>query len=54
MMGNIYDGNWEDDKKHGKGEFICANNDKYVGEFKNDIKSGYGTYFWVNGDKFSG
>ena len=33
--GNVYEGEWNDDKSHGKGTYIFKNGNKYVGEFKN-------------------
>jgi hypothetical protein len=40
--------------KHGLGEEIFANGDKYVGCFKNGKPDGYGEYFWKNGSVYKG
>ena len=57
--GDIYEGEWKDNKSHGQGTFFyLADNknkgDKYVGEYKDDKKSGYGTYSYADGDKYVG
>ena len=60
--GAKYEGEWKDNKKHGKGIFIsshylnCENNPglKYDGEFFNDKFDGYGKVVYSNGDKYEG
>ena len=37
-----YKGEWNDDKRHGHGELIYRNGDKYVGYFKEGMKNGKG------------
>ena len=34
--GDIYDGQWEEDKKNGRGELHYSNGDYYEGEFVDD------------------
>jgi len=47
--GNIYEGEWVNDKKHGHGKYIFKNGDIYEGEFKNDEINGKGI-FYINHD----
>jgi hypothetical protein len=41
-----YEGEWVDDKWHGKGTLNLKSGDKYVGDFKNDMRNGHGKYTW--------
>ena len=58
---HIYEGDWLNDLRHGKGIFICNKNcAKYEGEFLNDERNGIGFETssdgtvkkgeWVNGE----
>lgn len=39
--GDVYDGNWVDDKKNGRGKYYYASSgDCYEGEWRNNVKSG--------------
>ncbi len=38
----MYEGNWEDDKRHGKGKRIYGNGDIYDGNWEKSKKVGYG------------
>ena len=49
-----YDGDWKDNKRHGKGTFTWADGSKYVGEWKNGLKQGKGTYTDTKGKSTSG
>merc|ERR1711920_1072908 len=53
--GNRYEGQWLDDKRHGRGQFVCAE-DKcvYDGEFAFGRKEGRGVYKMPNGQILSG
>jgi hypothetical protein len=31
VKGNVYDGEWKNDQRHGKGQKIYDNGDKYIG-----------------------
>ena len=42
--GNMYTGQFKDNKFHGQGRFKWASGDIYVGEFKDGKKHGQGTY----------
>ena len=59
--GSKYEGQWRNDKKHGKGVFISQNYNnpkligiKYEGEFNNDKIEGYGVGKYTSGDKYEG
>jgi hypothetical protein len=41
--GDIYVGEWRDNKRNGQGTYTFANGDKYVGEYKDDKRNGQGT-----------
>ena len=41
----MYDGEYIDGKREGKGKFICENGDYYVGEFKDNEFNGKGKLF---------
>lgn len=53
-----YEGQWKDDKFHGRGILIFGEGqwkgDKYEGEFKDDKFNGKGTYTWYSGKIFTG
>ena len=42
VNGDVYDGEWRDDKCNGKGIMDYANGDRYDGNWKNNMKSGKG------------
>ena len=51
--GDVYDGEWKNNKKHGEGYYLFATGDEYSGEWKND--SFYkGTLTYDNGDTYTG
>ena len=52
--GHIYNGEYKDDKRQGKGTYSWPNGDKYVGEWKDDIRHGHGTFTLATGDKYVG
>jgi len=52
--GDKYEGEWENNLKHGEGTYIWANGDKYEGEWKDGKKHGDGTYTWADGGKYIG
>lgn len=52
--GNVYDGTWKKNMKHGKGTFKCVNGDKYIGDWVDDQMHGKGTYYSNNGDRYEG
>lgn len=48
--GTKYQGEWKDNKKHGKGTVIYKNGDKYEGDWAFDMRHGIGT-LWIYKDK---
>ena len=54
VNGDKYDGEWQDDNKHGHGTYTRANGNKYEGEFRNDKINGHGTFTLANKDKYEG
>lgn len=42
MDGAIYEGEWSNDKKEGRGEYVYYNEERYIGDFREDKKEGYG------------
>ncbi|ORC84508.1 putative phosphatidylinositol-4-phosphate 5-kinase-like protein, partial [Trypanosoma theileri] len=52
--GDIYEGEWESDMKHGKGTYTYASGDRYEGEWYRGKKHNRGTYLFANGDKYVG
>ncbi len=49
-----YKGNFVDNKKQGRGEYIWENGDKYDGEWLADTQSGQGKWTWSSGDRYEG
>ena len=52
--GDVYVGEWEDDKRNGQGTYTYADGDVYTGNFKDGLSSGYGTCTYADGDKYVG
>lgn len=53
--GDVYYGDWVDNRRHGMGTFIYANGNKYSGMFERGKKSGIGDFTFVSlGDSYSG
>ena len=50
----IYDGEFKEGKKDGKGKLFFNNNEIYTGDFKNDCMEGNGVYQFKNGDLWEG
>ena len=51
---NIYEGDYQNNKRDGYGVFIYENGDKYEGEYMDDNINGKGVYTWANGNKYEG
>jgi hypothetical protein len=48
----LYQGEWVNDRAHGKGQLLWPNGKKrYDGEFKDGLKHGYGYQYTAEGDK---
>jgi hypothetical protein len=52
--GNIYIGEWLDDRFDGVGEYIWADGRRFIGGFKRDKIEGRGTGFWPDGRIYEG
>ncbi|CAG9310321.1 unnamed protein product [Blepharisma stoltei] len=52
--GGVYDGDFVDGKRCGKGKFISKGKDVYEGEWNNDLPNGIGKYTWAYGDIYEG
>ncbi|XDD51042.1 hypothetical protein AB3N59_04485 [Leptospira sp. WS92.C1] len=52
--GEVYSGNFKNDKRHGSGMIQYRDGDRYVGNFLNDKKVGVGKYQFSNGAVFNG
>lgn len=44
-----YEGQYHENKRHGRGTFLFADGSRYIGEYKADKKHGLGTYTYLNG-----
>jgi hypothetical protein len=49
--GRKYEGEYEEDKKHGFGTFIWADGRKYIGNWSKGKQHGKGEYYMANGEK---
>jgi len=49
--GTVYEGMWENGKRHGAGTLFLANGDVYQGDYALDLKDGPGTFFYVSKKK---
>ena len=53
--GDIYEGNWKNNKKEGKGVYYFnQKGEKYKGNFFDDYPNGKGIYYYKNGDRYEG
>ena len=52
--GNTYEGEWSNDKMHGRGTFVYASKAKYEGEFADNVYSGHGIYTFPDGAVYDG
>jgi uncharacterized membrane protein YhaH (DUF805 family) len=51
----IYEGEWKDGERHGKGTFTSANKkEKYIGEWKFNGRNGKGIQTYSDGSKYEG
>ena len=49
-----YEGQWQNDKKHGRGLFVYSDKSKYDGIFVNDQYEGLGKFTWPNNNCYFG
>ena len=52
--GDIYEGEWKNDLREGRGVLKFSNGDFYEGEWKNDLREGRGVLKFSNGDNYEG
>jgi hypothetical protein len=52
--GRVYEGEWENDLKHGRGYELFPNNSSYEGQYVNGKPEGVGTYNYANGEIYDG
>ena len=54
LLGDMYDGEWENDKRNGHGVMKYADGDVYDGEFRDDKKHGHGVFKYADGGVYDG
>ena len=54
MAGNVYEGDFINNKRTGKGVYRWANGDVYEGDSLDGERTGKGVYRWANGDVYEG
>jgi len=54
LDGGRYEGEWVDDRIHGKGKSVYSNGNVYDGEWTDGRINGYGTLTYQDGDKYIG
>lgn len=53
--GNFYDGQWKNDRKHGRGEYkYLLTKENYKGEWRNGQKDGRGIFTFSYNDYYDG
>eukprot|EP00667_Euglena_gracilis_P002645 EG_transcript_2648 len=52
--GDVYTGEWLENRKHGRGVALYASGHRYEGEWKNDKKDGHGTFTYDQGTSYTG
>ena len=52
FFNQFYNGEFEDDMRHGYGVYVWPEKGKYEGHFEHDKKHGYGIFTMNNGDRF--
>jgi hypothetical protein len=52
--GDVYEGEWLNDKAHGKGTYIHMDGAKYTGEWREDKQHGFGVETWPDGARYEG
>jgi ankyrin repeat protein len=51
---SMYEGDYHNDERHGKGKYTLANGDMYEGDYQDDKMHGKGKYTLANGDVYEG
>ena len=52
--GRIYEGEMENDRKHGHGIELLPDGSRYEGTFVNNKPDGMGIFLWTNGESYDG
>ena len=52
--GSVYEGEFKEGKKEGRGIFSYDNGNTFKGEFKDGFKDGFGCFLWSKGDAYEG
>lgn len=52
--GDVYQGQWRNNRPHGEGRYTTLRGDEYVGHFHNGRFQGQGSYRFSNGDQYKG
>ena len=53
--GSYYEGEWRDNKAHGKGKYVFENESSvYIGDFSQDLKEGKGIQTYKDGSSYEG
>ncbi len=52
--GGVFEGNYQNDLRHGYGKMMWANGDIYEGNYENGYRSGFGKMIWADGDIYEG
>jgi len=52
--GGVYEGDYEDDKKNGKGKYTWSDGGVYEGDYKDDKMNGKGKFTWPDGGVYEG
>ena len=54
FSGRLFEGDWQNDTKFGRGFELYPNGNAYEGYFVNGKPEGFGTYIWYNGEIYDG
>ena len=52
--GDIYEGDYKNNKREGKGIMYFDDGDTYEGDYKNDKADGKGIYYYNDGERYEG
>ncbi|WP_166333201.1 MORN repeat-containing protein [Sphingobacterium chungjuense] len=52
--GGTYNGDWQQNKRHGYGVYNWKDGVRYEGEFRQDKREGKGSYYWPSGERYVG
>ena len=51
---SVYEGEYRDGKRHGRGTLTFASGARYEGEYRDGNRHGHGTYTFADGDSYEG